>query len=136
MKKEFISYDLALRMKQLGFDEPCFAFYQIEYNEDIPVMVDDNDQYRISGFRTCKNSEIPNHYTAVPTFSQVFKWFRHKNYKISISFDVDINTGETLYEYEIFEDKQFMFETDFIYKEYEDAELDCLEKLIEIVESK
>jgi hypothetical protein len=27
MKKEFVTYDLALRMKQLGFDEPCLKAY-------------------------------------------------------------------------------------------------------------
>jgi hypothetical protein len=27
MEKEFVPYELALRMKQLGFDEPCFGRY-------------------------------------------------------------------------------------------------------------
>ena len=27
MEKEFIPYELALRMKDLGFDEECFAVY-------------------------------------------------------------------------------------------------------------
>jgi hypothetical protein len=133
MKKEFISYDLVLRMKQLGFDEPCFAFYQIEYNEDIPVMVDDNDQYRISGFRTCKNSEIPNHYTAVPTFSQVFRWFREKYdlHHVIHHFTHKKGTDEA-YLAEVGKADDIFSH----YKTYEEAELACLEKLIEIVESK
>jgi hypothetical protein len=28
MEKEFVPYNLSLRMKQLGFDEPCLAWYQ------------------------------------------------------------------------------------------------------------
>jgi hypothetical protein len=27
MEKEFISYEIALKLKELGFDEPCFDFY-------------------------------------------------------------------------------------------------------------
>ncbi len=27
MKKEFVPYEPSLALKELGFDEPCFAFY-------------------------------------------------------------------------------------------------------------
>ena len=33
MKKiedEFVTYPLALRMKALGFDEPCFGYYETQ----------------------------------------------------------------------------------------------------------
>lgn len=69
MIKDFTTYHQALKLKELGFDEECVAFFQKEYHEIKPIMVDDNDQYRLTGMRTCKNSEIPEHYTAAPTFS-------------------------------------------------------------------
>ena len=78
MKKEFVTYELALRMKALQFDYDCFAFYQIEYHEDTTIMVDDDAQYRVSGLRTCKNSEIPEHYIAAPLYQQVFRWLYQK----------------------------------------------------------
>jgi hypothetical protein len=28
MEKEFIPYNLALELKDLGFDEPCFGYYE------------------------------------------------------------------------------------------------------------
>jgi hypothetical protein len=28
MKKEFISYEQALALKELGFDEPCFGYWK------------------------------------------------------------------------------------------------------------
>ena len=31
MEKEFVPYELALRMKALGFDEPCFGYYDEVY---------------------------------------------------------------------------------------------------------
>ena len=28
MEKEFVSYEQALALKELGFDEPCFGYYE------------------------------------------------------------------------------------------------------------
>jgi hypothetical protein len=28
MEKEFVRHEISLELKQLGFDEPCIAFYQ------------------------------------------------------------------------------------------------------------
>ena len=136
MNKEFIPYEQALALKELGFDEPCFAFYQVEYHEKLPVMVDDDDQYRISGFRTCKNSEIPNHYTASPTYSQAFRWFREK-YGLHPHFC--FFTDEKLWNVDIYAYlKEYGLKTDpctMKFKTYEEAEYACLNKLIEIVKS-
>jgi len=59
MEKEFVIYSLALRMKKLGYNGSCFAFYQVENFEEKPCGVDDRDEYIRTGFATCKNSEIP-----------------------------------------------------------------------------
>jgi hypothetical protein len=134
MDKEFVSYNLALRLKALDFDEPCFGFYQKEYVENIPFMVDDDDQYRLTGYRTCENSEIPEHYTSAPTFSQAFRWFREK-------YNLHVNkTGNSNYtSFNMVEPKievlSFVRYTD-TKNHYEEAELECLKKLIEIVENK
>ena len=130
MEKEFVPYELALRLKTLGFDEPCFAFYQEEYTEIKPTMVDDDDEYRLTGYRTCKNTEIPEHYTAAPTFSQSFKWFREKH---KLSCNVII--GEKNFGFKIQYLSDFTNNWYAGYSSYEEAELACLEKLIEIVES-
>jgi hypothetical protein len=131
--KDFTLYPEALELKQLGFDEPCFTFYQVEYHENSPIMVDDNDQYRITGFRTCKNSEIPSHYISCPTYSQAFRWFRDK-------YD--------LYCYvEPYKDNQFDYVvvSDLFGQEdcdgellntYEEAELACLREMIKIIKEK
>ena len=71
MKEDFVSYSLSKRLKAIGFDYDCFAFYQEEYTEVTPIMVDDDNQYRLTGFRTCKNSEIPNHYTSSNTLTNI-----------------------------------------------------------------
>ena len=64
-EKEFVPYPLALKMKALGFDEPCFGCY----TKDKELSYDYSDN-RGEGhyFQDC----------AAPTFSQAFRWFRKK----------------------------------------------------------
>ena len=35
MKKQFVSYEIALALKELGFDEECIGFYYNENNFEI-----------------------------------------------------------------------------------------------------
>ena len=130
MIKDFTNHNQALKLKALGFDEPCVAFFQKEYHEKQPIMVDDNDQYRLTGLRTCKNSEIPEHYTAAPTFAQAFTFFREK-YNLYHTID---KQGYLFFQ--IKKDEGFGDLTEVIvsydYNSYEEAEIDCLNKLIEI----
>ena len=39
MEKEFVPYELALRMKELGFDEPCFGYYNNKGYSLLTVMM-------------------------------------------------------------------------------------------------
>jgi hypothetical protein len=32
MEKEFVPYELAVKLKALGFDEPCFGFMELLLN--------------------------------------------------------------------------------------------------------
>jgi hypothetical protein len=142
MEKEFVPYDLALRLKELGFYEPCIAFYQVENFEKTPCGVDDKDEYIRTGFSTCKNSEIPEHFTSAPLYQQAFRWFREKYSlytEMHKKFDgIGVSIILSEYRYDMRQDKEVehhipkYFGT--TYKSYEEAELACLEKLIEIVE--
>jgi hypothetical protein len=120
MEKEFVPYDLAIKLKELGFNEPCFGWYDGRYIASI------NQDY-------CKNSEewLNTIHCATPTFSQCFRWFREKHKlhsnviigKINFGFKIQYLSDYTNNWYEG-------------YSTYEEAELACLIKLIEIVESK
>jgi hypothetical protein len=131
MNKDFTLNPEALELKQLGFDEPCFAFYQVEYHENSPIMVDDDKQYLISGFRTCRNSEIPNHYISAPTYSQCFRWFREEHKLIAGIFPNNHSLQDNVsYIGYVGKFKKGNVE---VYETYEEAEKACLVKLIEIV---
>jgi hypothetical protein len=109
MTQEFIPYTEALALKELGFDEPCLAFRYIEKNKP----------------------------EEAPTYSQAFRWFREKH-KLEgevhcIRFNSDRLKG---YQYVIISENYQKFEQLGNYYTYEEAELECLIKLIEIVKNK
>jgi hypothetical protein len=127
MNKEFILYEQALALKELGFDEPCFGFYT--YKGEIRRYT--NFYGELNDFQTLKNSDITmgDNWCTVPTFSQSFRWFREK---------YNLHNGIYPYydEYE-FQIKDFRLSTNTPINgglmKYEEAELACLDKLIEIV---
>jgi hypothetical protein len=112
---DFVPYELALELKQLGFTEPCLAsYYHAGRRLDI-----------------CEYINHGEYTVLAPTFSQAFRWFRDK-------YD--------LYCYvEPYKDNQFDYVvvSDLFGQEdcdgellntYEEAELACLKKLIEIIQ--
>jgi hypothetical protein len=125
MEKEFIPYELALALKELGFDEPCCSMFM----KDI-----------LKTRCYCQNSEFnePHQkiFISAPTYSQAFRFFREK-YDLRIW--IESNHRVLKFEYVIattnpnFIDKQF---NDLLsYRTHEEAELECLKKLIEISKS-
>lgn len=129
MKNEFVSYEIALALKELGFDEPCFANYTVILEDGIDWFtipeqgITDKTSFGSSKNYNSKSFEEEGTISA-PTFSQAFRWFREKydlNYVIvkAESWFYTINGCNT----------QEGFNT------YEEAELACLKKLIEIVKN-
>jgi hypothetical protein len=125
MEKEFIPYELALRMKQLGFDEPCFNLYHLNRRELMYVCPN------IGEVATYKydNHNKTNHISA-PTFSQTFRWFREK-YDLFTHIEKGENPKNF---YPIIDNVSHKYNPKLWFDSYEDVELTCLTKLIEIVE--
>ena len=141
MTKEFVPYELASRMKKIGFDEECIAYYQksaVIGNDNILPISFTN---MASDFNDYEYSKLGVPFYSAPTWQQAFRWFREKHgIFVSIvpnrhgSLDSfigwiyvplngstkDINVG----------DYKIGFNTP------EEAELACLIKLIEIVKNK
>jgi len=138
--KYFVPYQQALELKELGFDEPCFTYYFCNgILSDTPRESGDDIKYQ----GDCKFDNHQNSYLeedddcSAPLFPQAFGWFR-ENHDLRIW--IESNYGVLKFEYVIattnpnFIDKQF---NDFSgYNTYEEAELACLNKLIEIVKTK
>ena len=117
MEKEFVPYELVLRLKELGFDKPCAACYYKKFDNEIGY----HKVYRDFNFVQLTVS--------APTYSQAFRWFREK-------YDMIHNIDR------IFKDEFGYIITPgdkqpinaFNFNTYEEAELACLKNLIEIVE--
>ena len=124
MKKEFIPYEQALALKELGFDEPCFGCYDEKAVFGLTVM-------SIKQYYT--NSKEDTWNCSAPLYQQAFRWFREK-YKLVfnfISYSI-VKPGE--YHWSITWNDEA--KASGIVKTYEEAELECLIKLIEIVKTK
>ena len=129
MNKEFTTYEQALALKELGFDEPCLGFYNHQGQLILMTQEDENS------IQVYKNSYVKlGKQYAVPLYQQAFRWFREKH---DLAFLI-INCADTNEpkEYEI----QIFTETGMIidkwHSTYEEAELECLKKLIEICKEK
>jgi hypothetical protein len=121
MEKEFIPYQQSVDMKELGFDEPCFG---IHFEEGLNPFLMFASQYGEEG--ASANGGI-----LAPTFSQAFRFFREKHNIIS---SVRTNFNEEFF-YEIYVDVMNEITSNY-YKTYEEAELGCIEKLIELTKNK
>jgi hypothetical protein len=124
MEKEFIKYEQALELKELRFDEPSLGWYT-------------SDGSLIKEYITNK----VNKFTLAPTFSQAFRWFREKYEYYYHIFPLQITASDKTgyrYSWEIYnhtpewitEDRSLLGSLT-----YEEAELACLKKLIEIVKN-
>jgi hypothetical protein len=144
MEKEFIPYEQALALKELGFDEPCLAC--VGENNEVIIRVGDyrsfsNKKPEDSIERDFYNNIIKdfnryvNDTASAPTFSQAFRWFREKyGYDLTIK---KCTPSEYKFEIEqLFVEGDNYYFIDFSFNTYEEAEVECLKKLIEIVKEK
>ena len=121
VSKEFIPYEEALALKELGFNEKeCLGFWS-----------------KIHGLFITKTTGELNENAGeckAPLYQQAFRWFRddHDLQASNIMFsNGKYDTGITRYK-----GTQSVWGYGPIYDTYEEAELECLKKLIEIVKNK
>ena len=119
MEKEFVSFDQAVALMYLGFDERCMAGYDEDFGKlYIGFSTDDGVLFN------------PTYHTLAPLKQQVFRWFREKY--------------ELYYRISGVKQSQYHYSIDYQYKDgkwgmmggdittYEEAENACIDKLIEI----
>jgi hypothetical protein len=129
MNKEFIPYEQALALKELGFDEPCFGYYNGQGN-----YIGEEGKTNSN----CNKLGMHGAYCTAPLYQQAFRWFREEYVLDSIVQP----TYSTKYQYRVFNvetKSKVQVYGDYMGKEfktYEEAELACLIKLIELTKNK
>ena len=120
MKNEFIPYEQALALKGLGFDEPCLSYYEGE-----------SFSYHLASIKG------DDYIIPAPLYQQAFRWFREKH---NILATVYSNASGYLYEWSDNIGGTHIGWSNYegpnnggVWDTYEEAELACLKKLIELL---
>ena len=136
LHKEFVPHAESYELKELGFDEPCFGYYdseglQVRLPALLPVRGEIfwNGENKNSLFVEPEKTNNPK--ISAPTFSQCFRWFRDKHDLIAGIFpnNHSLSNKPSYISYV----GKFKKGTIEVCSNYEEAELACLRKLIEIV---
>ena len=141
MEKQFVTYEIAVALKKLGFDEPCLGYFNIEYNSfngehKGKLILGQKPEYL-----TCQKKM---HYIfgqqicLAPLWQQVKEWFREKhNTHIEISFiedEDDYDVKQNLWYFIINDMINFDIEEDYTYyHSYEEAREAAIWKAIELI---
>ena len=125
LEQEFIPYEQALALKELGFDEPCFCIYNREKVLRFNNLNNPNDRNR--GVKlTANNGRYP-----APLYQQAFRWFESKGYRNYVASNQF--GGKVNYWFAITPPEELTYSDVEGRNTKEEAELECLKKLIEIV---
>jgi hypothetical protein len=153
---EFLPYEQAVALKELGFNEPCFTTYdnegrlrnpfdypKSEYSDNLPYIEDtkewiyNSDLNNPANFQAAHNPMLlkfflDNPFTAAPLWQQAEEWLRNKSLYSVIMPKMTPSSTVVWYIYEgkLKKNWEDCFDT------YEEARLACLVELIEICKEK
>ena len=136
MEEEFLPYEHARDLKELGFDKPCIAYYALHNVENKLFFDIDPDNGKLIALN--QNQFYHNNLSEVgrisaPTWKQAFKFFREK-YKLKgfISPVEYLDGTADTYHWCIYNECNSGYDQ----LTNEEAELECLKKLIDIIKEK
>jgi hypothetical protein len=126
MEKEFVSYEQAVALKELGFGGAALGGFQqgsVFYFENGKLYYDGHPMY---------SSNYHEGIIIAPLKQQVFRWFREK-YEWYSNLSTWIHEDEIgiYHEFEIYGNENGVYYFSY-FKTYEEAENACIDKLIEL----
>lgn len=143
MKYLFVPYEIALRLKELGFDEPGLAFYSSTANADdndftqffyavtIERKNEDNNVIQNSFFTNIKSC-------VAPLYQQIIDWFDSRG----IIIEMDFTNTESAYGFQFSikekgnytecndEECRHQCKTHYFFKQYYDTRYEAIEESI------
>ncbi len=123
MSREFVPYDIALAISELGLRlEKNLAFYC------------EGSFYLLYSYRQEQQPQDVYIEVFAPLYQQAFRWFREKyNLLHTVNIDLSDNLKDKVYAYTVEDHLGSIVGRSEEFKTYEEAELACLRRLIEIV---
>jgi hypothetical protein len=130
MTELFIPYEEAKALRDLGFNEKCLTTY---LNGELETK-------EMFFFKHTFRSHETQEFISAPLYSQAFKWFREKH-DLSGCIDQGRTINNiwfifTISERKLSDELPEICRSNKEFKDYEQAELACLRKLIEITKQK
>lgn len=137
MEKEVVPYEESLALAQIGFVQSCWHAY---HDLTFPSKEDKHKLETVHNLTSYMESYAHQYINPVlaPTFSQAFRWFRENhNLRCQINYIGGLINETTWWDISVIghyntDPKEWEMK----YQPYEEAELACLKKLIEIVKTK
>ena len=162
MKEQFVTYEIALKLKELDFDEECFTTYDDEkklcnpfdyknseydlndksYIEDCEHFIKNSDltleKFLLKGF----NSIHYTQFITAPIWQQAIDWLR-ENYSFHIQIHFD--STNDIWEYRIYKLDEYIYDTtnnkvyfnaDLRYSHYFECREQSILKAIELCQNK
>lgn len=133
MEEQFVPYDLALKLKDLGFNKPCLAYY---WNEIFVLSENKNGV-------TNKGGEFGLPVVVIPLWQQAFDWIRI-NYGLFYFEDHRVNSknlNDKTYWFGIKKFKEAPYGSECVVglielgcsSTYTEGRLKCFKKLIQLI---
>lgn len=124
MKELFVPYELALKLKERGFDEPCLAFYNekhllLSFGEKLNVFWNSNKKihYNRSIYNLFNESKCKKTMCNAPLYQQVIDWFREKH--DILIFVSAYKKDKYIYQLYSYDDKELSDISEWIFTYYE-----------------
>ena len=115
MKNQFVPYDIALKLKELGFNDKCFDFY--DDNKELFYHHDDDKFHLGEGVKA-------------PLYQQTFQFLRD-----NFNFSGNIDCCDNLSTWNIKSSKLDKGIYSNKIQSYNDAQIDCIQEIIKLIEN-
>jgi hypothetical protein len=126
MEREFCSYEQALALKELGFNEECLEDRKLCSNREQPGGCQLHNLHCSYPNCTIDKTIEP---IPLPLKQQVFRWFREEyNLKSCIMFRHNMEDDKEYYDW-LIKGQEVIYRH---FTTYEEAENACIDKLIEL----
>lgn len=123
--KHFVSYEQAIALKELGFNEPCLRGFYIKQN--LFTSIDDPVDFN--------SKKSKGEMVSRPLVIQAFEWFRENHKLKDYICPADIMWSKWGFSVILKASGIALYNEPEYFETYEEAETACLDKLIEIVKA-